>query len=89
MEIIKAIINLITSWFQKSTVETKKEVKLADAETKAVIETIRANENAKAVKQQERVQEAIKEVHTKYEEEGRKQQDMSIDDQLDDQFGRD
>lgn len=87
MEFIKAIINLITSFFQKSTVETKKEVKLADAESTAVVEQMRASENATAVQQQQKAQEAVEQVYSQQEQARVKEQTKSLDEQLDDQFG--
>lgn len=87
MDFIKAIINLISSWFQRSTVQTKKEVKLADAETKAVVETIRASENATAVQQQEKVQQAIKQVQAAQTQIKHEQDQQSIDERIDSQFG--
>lgn len=69
MELIKAIIALVTSFFQNKTVTTVKEVKLADAQTAAVVETIRASENAVAVQQNIKTQEALEVLDIKQKKE--------------------
>lgn len=69
MELIKAIIALVTSFFQNKTAATVKEVKLADAQTAAVVETIRASENAVAVQQHIKTQEALEVLDIKQKKE--------------------
>lgn len=89
MEIFKAILALITSFFQRSTIQTTKEVKLADAEVSASVETIRANENAKVVQQQQATQEALVELRVKQEVTKVEQSSKSLDEQIDEQLGSD
>lgn len=87
MELIKAIIALITSFFQNSTQKKKQEVKLADAVEVAVVEKIRATENAKAVEQQVVIREALEELNkTHREEREHAKTDANADDS---QFGSD
>lgn len=85
MDFIKAIIALITSFFNRSTAKTVEEVKLADAQTKSTIETIRANENAAAVQQQQKTQEALQDLQQKHEEE--REHAKANPNADDDQFG--
>jgi CO dehydrogenase/acetyl-CoA synthase alpha subunit len=65
MEYVKLILQFLTSFFQNSTQKKKEELKLADTTETAVIETIRATTNAKAVTQQQEVQNVIAEVAKK------------------------
>ena len=69
MEFVKSIINLLISFFQNKTANTKKEVALADAKEEAVVEKIRANSNAHAVQQHEATQDALQELEIKHQEE--------------------
>lgn len=89
MELIKALLALITSFFNKSTVQTQKEVKLADAQTEAVINEIKATENVKAVQQQEEVQEVLEVVQKRQQEEKHEEAKKPLDVQLDDMFMND
>ena len=89
MELIKALIALVTSFFQNSTAKKKEEVKLADVTEKAVVENIRATANAEAVQQTQKTQEALEELHVKQKEERIEQTKKSLDDQLDNAFGSD
>ncbi len=89
MELIKTILNFLTSFFQNRTAASKKEVKLADAETKAVIETIRATENAKAVDHQQLVQDQLADLRVEQEKERVKVKKKSLRKRIDDQFGSD
>lgn len=89
MEFVKLLLNLITSFFQNSTAKTKKEVTLADAESNSVVQTIRATENAKAVEQQIKAQQAADAAVEKHNKEVKKAEQKSLDEQLDDQFGSD
>ena len=89
MEIIKAILALITSFFQRSTIQTTKEVKLADAETSATIETIRANENATAVQAQQKAGQSVQELAQQQAEERKQANSTPLSKRINDQFGSD
>ncbi len=89
MEIFKAILALITSFFQHSTIQATKEVKLSEAETNATIETIRASENAKVVQLQQAAQEDLVELRATQEANRVKQISKSLDEQIDEQLGSD
>ncbi len=89
MEWVKLILNFITSFFNNSTQKKKEEVKLADATTTAVIETIRANENVIAVQQQEKIQEQLEELQVVQKKERKNAKAKPIRDRVNDQFGSD
>ena len=69
MELVKAILALITSFFQSKTSETVKEVKIADAVETAVVQKIAAAENAVAVQQTVKTNEALEKVDVKHKQE--------------------
>lgn len=89
MEWVKLILNFITSFFNNSTQKKIEEVKLADATTTAVIETIRANENVIAVQQQEKIQEQLDELQVVQKKERKNAKTKPIRDRVNDQFGSD
>lgn len=84
MELFKAILALITSYFQNSAQAKKEDIKLADAVEEVVVEKIRANENAAAIEQTIKTQEALETLKTKQQEENidAKQDPSDIDDQF-------
>jgi hypothetical protein len=84
MEYVKLILQFLTSFFQNSTQKKKEEVKLADATEIAVVEKIRATENAQAVKQHAKVEDALVEIREIHKEERAKAKIKPNDDE---QFG--
>jgi hypothetical protein len=84
MELVKAIIALITSFFNNSTQAKKEDIKLADAVEEVTIEKIRATENAVAIEQTKKTQEALETLKTKQQEENidAEQDPKAIDDQF-------
>lgn len=89
MEFFKSLLALLTSFLQNLTQKKKVDIKLADATETAVVEKIRATENAVAVEQQQKTQEALDEVRAQHKEKRVEQSKKSLDKQLDDQFGDD
>lgn len=87
MELIKALLALITSFFQNSTAKKKEEVSLTDVTEKAVVEEIRASTNARVVQQQQQTNKELDILHTNQQESKRKSDKKTLDEQLDDQFG--
>lgn len=84
MEIIKAILALITSFFENSTQKKKEELKLADETETAVVQTIRASSNATAVQQQEKISEKLEVLEVLQKAERKKVKETPDDDA---QFG--
>lgn len=89
MEFLKLLFKMVTSFFQSKAANTKKEVSLADAKEQAVVESIRASENAQAVQQHAKTQKALDEVNEQHKKEREAAKQKSIDEQLDDRFGSD
>lgn len=89
MEIVKAILAFITSLLNRSTAKSVEEVKLADKTEQAVVETIRATQNAEAVQQHQKTAEAVQEVREKQKQERVEAAKKPLDEQLDDAFGQD
>lgn len=89
MDLLKSLIELITSFFKNSTAKKKEELSLATKTEIAVVETIRATENAVAVQQQQRTQEAVTSVKEQQRAESKKQSTLPLEEQLDNQFGDD
>jgi hypothetical protein len=83
MELFKKLLDLLISFFNRSTVVKKEELKLADAQEVAIVETVKATSNARAVQQQVKIQEAIEKVREIHKEERKK------DETFDEQFGKD
>lgn len=85
MEIIKSIINLLLSFFQHKHQVAKNESDLAAKTEEAVVEKIRASENAAAVQQRQRTDEALVKLDQKHKEE---RDEAKADPKADDnQFG--
>jgi DNA gyrase/topoisomerase IV subunit B len=89
MEIVKAILSFLTSFFQSKTAQTKADVKLADAETTAVVETIAASSNATAVQTNQKASDAVQELVVKQEEVRKAEKKKPIKKRINDQFGSD
>ncbi|MGZ8924329.1 MAG: hypothetical protein ACXW2E_00465 [Nitrososphaeraceae archaeon] len=84
---IELIISLITSFFQHSTQEKKEDIKLADATETAIVEKIRATENAVAIEQLSKTEDALHEVNAKHKKERTNAKSNNESDDL--QFGSD
>jgi hypothetical protein len=89
MELIKLIINLITSFFQHKTEVVKQENKVADEKEEVIVQTIRANTNAQVVEQIAETQEAVAKVEEKQTKENVVRKKKPLKDQVNDQFGQD
>jgi hypothetical protein len=84
MDLFKKILELIISFFNKKTVDTQLELHKEVEEEQAVVQQIRADENAQALVQQEKTQEALAEVQEKQKKERKKKRSKKTDDE---QFG--
>jgi hypothetical protein len=69
MELVKALIALLTSFFQSKTVGTVEDIKIADARETAVVSKIAAAENAVAVQQTVKTKEALSKIEVKHKQE--------------------
>jgi len=86
VEIVKKILDFLTSFFRNSTAKKVEEVKLAEKTEEAVVEKIRATSNAQVIQQQEKTQEALEEVIKKQQKAKPKKRNKKTDDE---QFGSD
>jgi CO dehydrogenase/acetyl-CoA synthase alpha subunit len=84
MDLFKKILELIISFFNKKTVDAQLELHKEVEEEQAVVQQIRADENAQALVQQEKTQEALAEVQEKQKKERKKKRSKKTDDE---QFG--
>jgi len=89
MELLKALLALITSFFQSKTAKSKEEISLADKTEEAVVEKMRATQNAEALAQQQKIDQSLAQLDKKQKEELRIQEQKTLDEQLNDQFGKD
>ena len=91
MELVKKILELLIAFFGKGKAEKEielhkeiKQQKQEDEKEIAIVQEIRATENAHALEQQEKTQEALAEVQEKQKKERKKKRSKKTDDE---QFG--
>ena len=89
MDLIKAIISLLTSFFNNSAVKKKEELSLVEVNEKAVVEEIRATSNAAATEQLTKMNENLAKMKKQYKKKQAEDSKKSLDEQIDDQFSKD
>ncbi len=80
MEFLKSLIELITSWFKKSTAQTKADLTLAEATESATINEIKAESNAHAVQQLETIEEDLAKLRKKHKKEKQDAEQTNLED---------
>lgn len=87
MDIVKALLDLISGWLNRSTQKSKEEIVLADKTEKAVVEEIRANTNATIVQQRQELDDELENINNKHKQDRKDaKKDPNIDDTM---FGSD
>lgn len=69
MDFLKSIIELITSFFKRSTVKIEQETTITDAKTEALINQIQATYNATIIEHNDEVQTELQELHEQHKQE--------------------
>lgn len=88
MELLKKLLDLLTSWFQNKTAKTKEEITLADKTEEATVEKIRATANAKALETQQILEQNLAKLREEQKAKQVEEEKKPLDEQLDDQFGK-
>jgi len=89
MELLKKLLDLLTSWFQNKTAKTKEEITLADKTEEATVEKIKATANAIAVDNQQILEHNLAKLREEQKAKQLEEEKKSLEEQLDNQFGKD
>lgn len=87
MEIIKSILALISSFFQSKKAESVIKAKEVSITETAIVETIRATENAVALEQKIKLETELHNLEQQQKVVTETQSKKPINEQLDEQFG--
>lgn len=88
MELLKKLLDLLTSWFQNKTANTKEEITLADKTEEATVQKIKATANAMAVDNQQILEHNLAQLRKEQKAKQVEDEKKPLDEQLDEQFGK-
>jgi predicted phage-related endonuclease len=88
MELLKKLLDLVKSWFENKTAKTKEDITLADKTEEATVEKIRATANAKALENQQILEQNLAKLHEEQKVKELEEEKKPIEEQLDNQFGK-
>ena len=89
LDLLKSIITLITGYFTNKTVRTETENKIADVTKQAILEEVRADNNAVVVEQIIKTDALVSKVKTDFKIQNDIDNIKPLDTQLDEVFGND